>query len=442
MRFALLSLACALATPAAALEPFPHDFRAEDIQTDGATIHVRVGGHGPAVLMLHGFGDTGDMWAPLAARLEADHTVIVPDLRGMGLSSHPAGGYDKKSEAEDMARVLDTLHITQVDLVTHDIGNMVGFAFAELHPNRVTRFVIMDAPLPGIGDWEAQLTNPLLWHFNFRGPDEERLVAGRERIYLDRFYDELSVTPSAIDSATRAHYAALYARPGGMHSAFAQFAAFSQDAADNRAFIQNGPLTMPILAIGAEGSYGTRMAAMMRLVATNVTPAVIAHSGHWMMEEQPEATVNAIVPFLEAPVTNAYYLAELRLSRSDIDELPRTGAGAGTSHVAGIETVVLSGDPSAAGPYAIEIRIPPNTHIAPHTHRDNRYGVVLSGAWHFAYGPNGADAKTLGPGGLYTEPGGDPHAAFTGPEGADIYLTGIGPTDTVYVNAADAPATH
>ena len=130
---------------------FPPSFRIEEIKTDGATIHVRVGGEGPAVVMLHGFGDTGDMWAPLAAALVHNHTVVAPDLRGMGLSSHPEDGYDKKTQGGDVALVLDKLKIEKADFVTHDIGNMVGYAFAAQYPDRVTRWVVMDAPLPGIG---------------------------------------------------------------------------------------------------------------------------------------------------------------------------------------------------------------------------------------------------------------------------------------------------
>ncbi len=121
-------LCAALLSPSAMtdVQPFPPGFRTQDIEIGEATIHLRVGGEGPAVLMLHGFGDTGDMWAPLAAALVRDHTIVVPDLRGMGLSSHPEGGYDKKTQAADIARVLDRLKIDKVDLVTHDIGNMVG----------------------------------------------------------------------------------------------------------------------------------------------------------------------------------------------------------------------------------------------------------------------------------------------------------------------------
>ena len=150
---------------------FPSEFRTTNIATNGTSIYVRAGGTGPAVVLLHGYGETGDMWAPLAVDLARDHTVVVPDLRGMGLSSKPAGGFDKKTQAGDVAGVLDELKIDRADLVTHDIGNMVGYAFAALYPNRVPRFAVIDAPLPGVGPWEKILKNPLLWHFRFGGPD-------------------------------------------------------------------------------------------------------------------------------------------------------------------------------------------------------------------------------------------------------------------------------
>jgi pimeloyl-ACP methyl ester carboxylesterase len=296
----MLVLGLALGAPAAAgVEPFPKGIDARQIATNGTTLYVRVGGQGPAVLLLHGFGDTGDMWAPLAALLVRDHTVIVPDLRGMGLSAHPDAGYTKKNQAVDIAGVLDALKIEKADLVTHDIGNMVGYAVAAQYPARITRWVVMDAPLPGIGAWDDIIRDPRLWHFNFRGPDVERLVAGRERIYLDRFWNELSANPGAIDEATRKHYAALYARPRAMHDAFEQFGAFAQDAIDNKALLdKGGKLSMPVLAIGAEKSFNTAMAEDMRFVATNVIGAVIAESGHWLMEEQPAATLAAIRDFL------------------------------------------------------------------------------------------------------------------------------------------------
>ena len=197
----------------ASILSYPKTFHARQIAANGTKLHVRVGGTGPAVVLLHGYGETGDMWVPLADDLARDHTVVVPDLRGMGLSAKPAGGYDKKTQGGDVAGILDALKIERADLVTHDIGNMVGYAFAAQYRDRVTRFVLIDAPLPGVGPWEEILKNPLLWHFRFGGPDMERLVAGRERIYLDRFWNEFSATPKRFSEAARRHYAKLYARP-------------------------------------------------------------------------------------------------------------------------------------------------------------------------------------------------------------------------------------
>jgi len=279
---------------------FPPGFRNQEIATNGTTLHVRVGGKGPAVLLLHGYGETGDMWAPLARDLARDHTVIVPDLRGMGLSARPARGYDKKTQGYDIAGALDALKIGKVDLVTHDIGNMVGFAFAAEHRDRIKHFVLMDAPLPGVGPWEEILKNPLLWHFRFGGPDMERLVAGRERIYLDRFWNEFSASPAKFSEASRQHYARLYSAPGAMHAGFAQFAAFDQDAIDDKAFLADGKLTMPVLAIGGEKSFGPMMAVVMRFAATDVTEGIVPGAGHWLMEEQPEATVKLVRDFLDA----------------------------------------------------------------------------------------------------------------------------------------------
>jgi len=301
---ALLGLALSLTSiPAVAqVAPFPPAFKIQDIATNGTTIHVRVGGKGPAVLLLHGYGETGDMWAPLAADLMRDHQVIVPDLRGLGLSAKPVSGYTKKLQGMDMAGVLDALGVGKVDVVAHDIGNMVGFAFVAENPARVTRLVLMDAPLPGVGPWEEILKNPLLWHFRFGGPDMERLVAGRERIYLDRFWNEFSATPAKFSEASRQHYAALYALPGAMHGGFSQFAAFDQDGIDNLAFIAKGKLATPVLAIGGDHSFGPMMATDARAAFTNVEQGVIANSGHWLMEEQPTATVAAIRAFLDKPL--------------------------------------------------------------------------------------------------------------------------------------------
>jgi pimeloyl-ACP methyl ester carboxylesterase len=297
---AAVTAAAVFATPTlAGIAAFPETFHTQMVQTNGTSLFVRVGGQGPAVVLLHGFGDTGDMWAPLAAVLVKDHTVIVPDLRGMGLSAHPESGYTKKNQAVDIAGVMDVLKVKRADLVTHDIGNMVGYALAAQFPQRITRWAVIDAPLPGIGNWDTIVRSPLLWHFNFRGPDVERLVQGRERIYLDRFYNELSADPRRIDAGTRDHYAALYAKEHAMHDAFEQFGAFSQDAIDNKALLaQGGKLTMPVLAIGAEKSFGSGMADELRFVASNVSGGIVPDAGHWIMEENPQATTKIVTEFL------------------------------------------------------------------------------------------------------------------------------------------------
>jgi pimeloyl-ACP methyl ester carboxylesterase/quercetin dioxygenase-like cupin family protein len=443
----IIAAALALATPlgiaatptAAQVAPFPEGFRTEEVSTNGTTIHTRIGGKGPAVVLLHGYGETGDMWAPLAADLARDHTVIVPDLRGLGLSSKPATGFDKKTQAGDVAGVLDVLQVSSVDLVTHDIGNMVGFAFAAQYPQRVRRFALIDAPVPGVGPWEEILKNPLLWHFRFGGPDMERLVAGRERIYLDRFWNEFSATPARFSEAARAHYAQLYALPGAMHSGFAQFAAFDQDAVDNRALLAKGKLGMPVLAVGGEKSFGPMMATVMRFAATDVQEAVVPDSGHWIMEENPQATIAIVRGFLDAEQA-----ALVRLTPREIAALPVAGAGAGTSGISAVRTTILSGDPTSAGPYTIALQVPPHTRIAAHSHRDSRVAVVVSGTWYFGYGERADDAalKTLPPGSFYAEPAGLMHFARTGDAPAVVYIFGNGPTDTRYADAAADPRQH
>lgn len=281
------------------IQLLPPDFRTENIQANGTTLYVRVGGHGPTVLLLHGYAETGDMWTSMAADLVRDHQVIIPDLRGLGLSSKPSEGFDKKTQAGDIAGVLAALGVDQIDLVAHDIGNMVAFQFAAQHPEQIRRLVLIDAPIPGVGPWEDILKSPMLWHFRFGGPDMERLVAGRERIYLDRFWNEFSADPASFDEAARVHYAQLYALPGAMRSGFAQFAAFDQDAADNRAWLATGDrLTMPLLAVGGEKSFGTTMAEVMRAAASNVRESVIPACGHWVMEENPHATIALVRNFL------------------------------------------------------------------------------------------------------------------------------------------------
>ena len=277
----------------------PSSFQARTISSpEGADIFVRWGGSGPVVVLLHGYAETSDSWAPLAAELVKQYTVVVPDLRGIGRSSHPAGGYDKKTQAADIRAVVTTLGYDKAALVSHDIGIMVAYAYAARYPDKVERLVVMDAPIPGIAPWEDIVRNPALWHFSFNGPDAERLVEGRERIYLDRIWNDFTGDPGKPDEATRAFYASQYAQPGAMRAGFAQFAAFPQDVKDNKIF-QQTRLTMPVLAVGGEKSFGATEAVVMRNVANNVREAVVPGAGHWLMEESPAFTIALIQNFLQ-----------------------------------------------------------------------------------------------------------------------------------------------
>ena len=301
----------------------PSSFRATTIHSpEGADIFVRSGGRGSVVVLLHGYAENSDSWAPLAADLMKDHSVVVPDLRGIGRSSKPESGYDKKTQAKDIRAVVTGLGYDRTFVIAHDIGNMVAYAYAAMYPDKVKRLVVMDAPIPGIEPWneiEAEcgtymcakmklLFNPGVWdlHFNLTfhgyGPAAERLVAGRERIYFDHIWDDFTGDPSKPDEATRNFFAATYALPGGMRAGFAQFTAFSQDAKDNKIFEQT-KLPMPVLAVGGEKSFGALQAVIMRHVATNVQEAVVVGSGHWLMEERPTETVALIRNFLDAGET-------------------------------------------------------------------------------------------------------------------------------------------
>lgn len=301
MRARLLIILFLLLMPGMAraqFEPFSSRFQTRTVAANDTRIYVRVGGKGPAVILIHGFGDTGDMWAKLADDLVRDHTVVVPDLRGMGLSAKPADGYDKWTQAADLRAVLDALGIDRAVVVGHDIGTMVAYAYAARYRDKTEKLVVMDAPVPGVPPWDEIVRSPMLWHFDFGGPDMERLVKGRERIYLDRFWNEFAGTPSRIGEAARRHYAALYAQPGAMRAAFAQFRSIRKDADDNKKALMT-KLAVPVLAIGGEKSFGHMEAVVMRNAATDVTEVVIPDAGHWLMEEQPAATMKAVRQFLD-----------------------------------------------------------------------------------------------------------------------------------------------
>src|SRR6202045_2879587 len=298
-----LAILVALATISYAQHPsLPSSFQAKTVHSpEGADIFVRWGGTGPGGVLIHGYAENSDSWAPLATDLIKDHTVVVPDLRGIGRSSKPEGGYDKKTQAKDVRAVVVGLGYDKTFVVAHDIGNMVAYAYAATYPEKVERLVVMDAPIPGIEPWSEILQNPGVWHFNFHGPDAERLVQGRERIYFDRIWNDFTADPGRPDEATRNFFTATYAEQGGMRAGFAQFTAFSQDAKDNKVFEQT-KLIMPVMAVGGEKSFGPLQAVIMRHVAINVQEEVVPRSGHWLMEESPVYTVNLVRNFLDSPV--------------------------------------------------------------------------------------------------------------------------------------------
>src|ERR1700675_4234679 len=234
-RFLALTLFALSSVLSQAQPSLPSSFQAKRIPSpEGADIFVRWGGSGPVVVLIHGYAENSDSWAPLAADLMKDHTVVVPDLRGIGKSSKPESGYDEKTQAKDIRAVVIGLGYDKTSVVAHDIGNAVAYAYAAMYPDKVERLVVLDAPIPGIEPWNEILLDPRVWLFNFPGPDAQRVVAGRERIYLDRIWNDFTGDPSKPDEATRNFFAATYALPGGMRAGYLQFTTFSQDAKDNK----------------------------------------------------------------------------------------------------------------------------------------------------------------------------------------------------------------
>lgn len=277
------------------------NFESRMIEGVGGSLFVRTMGKGPPVLLLHGYVETGDMWEPLAQTLAERFTVIVPDLPGLGQSTIAKSGYDKKTQAQSLHRAVESLGFRQISIVGHDLGGIVGYAYAALFRSDVQSLVFMEAPIPGVGPWREVATMPALWHWHFGGPDMERLVEGRERIYFDHFW-RFAAHPEKIDPATRDHYAAQYSKPGGMRAGFAQFAAFDQDARDNQE-LSRQPLTIPVLSIGGERAFGHLPAAFMRAVAHDVREVVLADTGHWLLEENPKQVIEIVADFLaEHPV--------------------------------------------------------------------------------------------------------------------------------------------
>jgi len=270
----------------------------------GVKLQYLVAGHGPTVLLLHGYAETSRMWRPLFPRLTSNFTVIAPDLPGIGGSAIPSDGLDMVNAATRIHDLVKQLGLGKAAVVGHDIGLMVAYAYAAQFPADVDRLVLMDAFLPGVDGWEAIYNDPGIWHFRFNGPTPEALVRGRERTYFEHFWNDMAADKKrSLSKADRQAYAAAYARPGRMRAAWAYFVSFQQAAKDFARFSQT-KLTMPVLSIGGEKANGAALGQQVQLVATNAKSVTLPDTGHWLMEESSQATMDTIVRFLTgAPTT-------------------------------------------------------------------------------------------------------------------------------------------
>lgn len=267
-------------------------------QVDGLKLHFLTAGHGPVVILLHGYAETSRMWRPLISQLAEKYTVVAPDLPGIGDSEIPKDGLDLKTAAMRIHDLARSLGITKAGVVGHDIGLMVAYAYAAQFPAETEKLVLMDAFLPGVPGWEPIYNSPDYWHFRFHGPTPEALVKGRESTYFAYFWDDLAANKNhSVSESDRQAYIAAYSKPGRMRAAWAYFAAWPQTAKDF-AELSRTKLTMPVLSIGGDKSLGAPLGQQVKLVATNVQVVVISNAGHWILEEQPKETMDALLKFL------------------------------------------------------------------------------------------------------------------------------------------------
>lgn len=270
--------------------------RSADVE--GVKLHYLAAGHGPVVVLLHGYTQTSRMWKPIIPLLAEKFTVIAPDLPGIGDSSIPTDGLDMKTAAIRIHALAKSLGVQKARVVGHDIGLMVAYAYAAQFPTEVEKLVLMDAFLPGVPGWEDVYNNPGIWHFRFNGPTPEALVRGRERTYFDYFWNDFAADKThSLPEADRAAYTAAYARPGRMRAGWAYFVSFQQAAKDFAQLSQN-KLTFPVLVIGGEKANGDVLGRQAKLVASDVTVVVLKDTGHWVLEERPKETTDALVKFL------------------------------------------------------------------------------------------------------------------------------------------------
>ncbi len=290
-----LLASCPLLAAASAVPP---GFTERFAEVNGVRLHYFIGGKGSPVVLLHGYTQTSHMWLPIMPSLAKSHTVIVPDLRGAGGSAKPKSGYDKKNMAVDIHELTSSLGFDRVSIVGHDIGLMVAYAYAAQFPQSTERVVLMDAFLPGVGNWKEVWLMRDLWHFHFYGDVPLALVKGRERTYFEHFWNDFAADPKhSIPEADRRIYAQAYAQPGGMGAGFEYFKAFSQDASDFEQFSKT-KLSMPVLVLTGEKASGNFLIEQARLVASDVRGQVVMGSGHWLMEEAPDTVIPAIIDFI------------------------------------------------------------------------------------------------------------------------------------------------
>lgn len=266
---------------------------------NGIRLHYLAAGQGDPVVLLHGYAQTSHMWLPLIPELAKTHRVIAPDLRGFGGSDKAEGGYDKKTMAQDIHALTQLLGFKRIGLAGHDIGLMVAYAYAAQYPDEIDRIALMDAFLPGVGDWTSVWLLRDLWHFHFYGKTPLALVEGRERIYFEHFWNDFAADPNkSVSEADRQFYTQAYAQPGAMRAGFEVFRNFEQDAKDFAGFAKT-KLKMPMLVLTGEKASGEFLITQGRLVDDNVTGVVIKGSGHWLMDEAPDQTIPRLVSFFQ-----------------------------------------------------------------------------------------------------------------------------------------------
>jgi len=282
-------------------EPSDKNIVSRTAKIDNVELHYLTAGHEPTVILLHGFAETSRMWRPLIPLLAEKFTVIAPDLPGIGDSSIPADKIDIITSANRIHALVRSLGMEKAKVVGHDIGLMVAYAYATQFPAETEKLVVMDAFLPGVPGvpgWEAIYNDPHTWHFRFNGEYPEALVKGRERTYFEYFWNVLAADKTrSIPEADRNAYTEAYSKPGRMRAAWAYFVSWPQLAKDFAKLSQK-KLTMPVLSIGGEKSLGNELAQQMKLVATDVTVVVLPNTGHWILEERPQETTDALMKFL------------------------------------------------------------------------------------------------------------------------------------------------